>query len=375
MNISIVSAMFLPSYGGVERYTDNLARSIGRKGHTVSILTANSFRLSSQESLAEGVTVSRAKCLPLLGGRFPLTSKSSVKQFFLDLKKEPVDLVLIQTRFYPLSCQAAFYCKKYGLPFAVLDHGSGHISFNVPAIDWLVRLYEHAATVLIKARCHNFYGVSLASCEWIKHFGIRAKGALYNSIDAGRIQTIAEETRKASPKTNTSTVITFTGRLIPQKGILKLIKAVEALTAAGEEVELNIAGDGPLKEQIEAVTNPAIHFLGQLAWEDVIRLLAKSDLYVLPSDSEGFPTSVLEAAAAGCYIITTANGGAKEMIISPEYGCILPEATAENLEETIRNCLRDPEGCREAAEKARERVSSEFTWDSAAERLLSLKLS
>jgi len=371
MNIVIVSSMFLPSTGGVERYTDNLSRTLVKLKHRVTVLTGNSFRLPEEEETEPGLRVLRARCLPLLHGRFTVTFPASVKQCFRKILDEPVDFVLIQTRFYPLSAEAARLCKKHGLRFAVLDHGSSHINFNIPAIDWVVRLYEHAVTWLIKRRCSSYYGVSKASCEWLKHFGIEAREPLYNSIDGAGIRELAaSEPARIRFRPEEGTVITYTGRLIPQKGVMKLARAVEKLAAAGERVVLFIAGDGPLRGELEALKSPAITYLGQLQWEEVIRLLLRSDLYVLPSDSEGFPTSVLEAAAAGCYVISTAAGGTKEIIPSAEYGTLLPYASSDNLAEAILDCIHAPSSCLEAAENARERVNREFTWERTAEKLL-----
>lgn len=63
--------------------------------------------------------------------------------------------------------------------------------------------------------------------------------------------------------------------------------------------------------------------VGRIDFEQIVALLTDSDIFCLPSFSEGFSTSILEAAACGCYILTTARGGARELLINDEYGCVI----------------------------------------------------
>ena len=84
-----------------------------------------------------------------------------------------------------------------------------------------------------------------------------------------------------------------------------------------------IAGDGEEWDAVCAGKSERILPLGRLSFEEVISLLGQTDIYCLPTDyPEGFPTSVLEAAAAGCYVITTSRGGSRELILDEGYGTV-----------------------------------------------------
>ena len=68
-------------------------------------------------------------------------------------------------------------------------------------------------------------------------------------------------------------------------------------------------------------------------------LLKETNIFCLPSDSEGMPTSVLEAAACKCYIVTTKYGGAKELILDDSYGIVMENNKVGNSKTALRNSL------------------------------------
>ena len=80
----------------------------------------------------------------------------------------------------------------------------------------------------------------------------------------------------------------------------------------------------------------------------MIALLRETDIFCLPSDSEGMPTSVLEAAACGNYVVTTKRGGAKELLINEEYGMVLDDNRLETVQRALERAVEAPERERRA---------------------------
>ena len=74
-----------------------------------------------------------------------------------------------------------------------------------------------------------------------------------------------------------------------------------------------IAGDGILYQELIEMSDPYIILTGQVDFEHIVKILDASDIFCLPSDSEGFPTSVLEAVACKCFVITTYQGGSERV--------------------------------------------------------------
>ena len=95
----------------------------------------------------------------------------------------------------------------------------------------MIARYEDAVTALLKRRGVDFYGISRKSCDWLRHFGIEARGIISNSIDADayRAQASSRDFRSDFAIPRESMMAAFTGRLIPEKGIFVLLEAFKLL--------------------------------------------------------------------------------------------------------------------------------------------------
>lgn len=373
----IFTANYLPNLGGVERYTYNLAKALIKKGNMVTVVTSNVFKLLSHD-WNDGIEIYRFPCIKILNGRFPVLKKN--KDFLRiehELKQKTFDFAIIQTRFYFHSLYGVKFAKKQGMPSIVLEHGTNHFTIGNRVLDGLGQIYEHWITACVKQYCTNFYGVSEACCVWCRHFHINTKGILYNAVDLETIQGyLAEDVGEGYKKKyniKDALVIAYTGRLVPEKGILKLISAVDILHNEGFKVVLLVAGDGELFHKIKQLRHPFVILLGKLKFNDVILLLKETDVFCLPTDyPEGFPTSVLEAAACKCYIVTTMNGGSKELILNHTYGTVLLENTSENIAKAIKQSIEDREYRDVAREKTYQRLCDKFTWEKTTQELIEI---
>lgn len=363
------TAQYLPTPGGVERYTHNLGKELARRGHRVKVVTSALPGEPSHEIEESGIEVFRVDSFLFLGGRFPAAKPTPSLWRTLDKALSDTDEGIIQTRFYPLSYFAAQRCKKRGVPFLVVDHGAAHLEMGNALLNVLGQAYEHFITALLKRKTADFFAVSEAGAAWLSHFGIAAKGVLYNAIDpsliAGALQMQADTEKMCAPFSGRPSVV-FSGRLVPEKGILQLTEAIEALQQKFAPV-LFVAGDGPLQGKLPQ--KEWLVELGRLSQPDVFCLLKRCDIFCLPSESEGMSTAVLEAAACGCYVITTDRGGSKELISSPAYGTVLPGSAAEPLARALAAALEGGQARKKAAENAREKVLAQFTFKATADTL------
>lgn len=368
-----ISAQFLPNMGGVENYTYNLSRKLIERGHTVSVLTMNNHDALSYE-IIDNIEVFRLPCINLLDGRYPIpkfndSKKSIMKRF----EEKKYDKVIINTRFYILSLFGARWAKKKYIDTIIIEHGTQHLTIDNPILDYLGQIYEHIISRFVYHYQKNFYGVSYECTKWLSHFGIQAKGVLYNSVDINKILNLTNQKEidfKEMDIDNDSVLISFTGRLVKEKGILNLVNAFLSIYEKYPNLYLAIAGDGPLFEEINQIKNEKIFLLGRLPFERVIALLNKSKIFCLPSESEGFPTSVLEAIACKNFVITTERGGAKELITSNEYGTILNSNDVDLLIQSIEYALTHTTEVDKAISNSYDRLCEGFTWDNTADCLL-----
>lgn len=368
--ICIFSALYPPSTGGVEIFTENLAAQLVQMGHRVVVVTSNTHGLPSTETL-DGVEVMRLPCKPLMQGRLPLPNRNAEhRRMVSQVEALPISSVLINTRFYPHSLIAAQIARKKGIRPVLLDHGSAHLTLGNPLADAALQAYEHFMTRRIKKHDIDFYGISDASMQWLSHFGITAKGAITNALDANGFTASASgrdlKAERGIP--DDALLIAFTGRLVPEKGIGPLLEAA-SLLSDDASIQFAIAGDGPLMERATHAS-PNVHALGRLSRSDIAALLLQADAFCLPTRSEGFSTSLLEAAVCGCAPIITDVGGVKELIPDQSFGLVLEQAQPQTIADAARTLAQDRGQCTSMAKRVQQRAQREFTWERTADRVL-----
>jgi glycosyltransferase involved in cell wall biosynthesis len=133
-------------------------------------------------------------------------------------------------------------------------------------------------------------------------------------------------------------------RLTEGKGHPLLLEAAARLRDAGTPVELVLAGDGPLRGQLEAQVRAAgleaqVRFAGWLAGPQIREAVLASRALVLPSFMEGLPVVVMEALALGRPAIVSAVAGVPELIQEGVSGWMVPAGDVDALVEAMRAAL------------------------------------
>jgi glycosyltransferase involved in cell wall biosynthesis len=137
------------------------------------------------------------------------------------------------------------------------------------------------------------------------------------------------------------TVITVT-RLGSPKDTATLLRAVSAMKTA---VHLDIVGGGPERAALEALARrlgvgQRVRFLG--VRDDVPDLLARSDVFVLSSQSEGMPTAIVEAMAAGVPVVATDVGGVAQVLNHGRAGRLVPPGDPSALAAAMDELFDNP---------------------------------
>jgi glycosyltransferase involved in cell wall biosynthesis len=108
----------------------------------------------------------------------------------------------------------------------------------------------------------------------------------------------------------------FVGRLSPEKGLARLLKAWHRI-----EAPLVVVGDGPDGEELRWLAPPNVHFTGSVERAEVDDILQRARALVLPSICyEGQPRTILEAFAAGVPVIASRMGGLPELVVDGASG-------------------------------------------------------
>jgi len=161
---------------------------------------------------------------------------------------------------------------------------------------------------------------------------------------------------------NTPLRFTFVGRYDIRKGVDELNKALSQLINEGQvQFEFNFIGPIPAKKQVR---NKMIRYWGLV--KDKVKLqevLRNTDVFVLPSHSEGMPNVVLEAMASGAAVIAT-QVGAVNVMVDERNGWLIPPLDAKTLYKAMSSVLSSSPG--EIAKRriqSVERVKNEFLWE------------
>jgi len=160
--------------------------------------------------------------------------------------------------------------------------------------------------------------------------------------------------------------------LRPQKALDVLLRAAQLLRAEFPRLRLVIAGNGPERERLEAMTaeiglDGSVDFLGQR--NDVPALLSAFDVAVSSSDFEGTPLAVMEYMAAAKPIVATRVGGVPELIDHGVNGLLVEPRDPAALAASIAQLLRDRDYGETLGARARERQRKEFDIEAAVRRI------
>ncbi|SDE31970.1 Glycosyltransferase involved in cell wall bisynthesis [Rhodospira trueperi] len=163
------------------------------------------------------------------------------------------------------------------------------------------------------------------------------------------------------------------GRLSEEKGQDVLVAAMAHLRDSGIAVRLDLVGDGPLRPQVEALISDhglggQIGLLGMR--NDVGRLLATYDGFILPSLTEGLSLALLEGMAAGLPVVATAVG--ETPLVVGDDGWLVPPRDPAALADALAAVVGAPDAALAKAADGQARVRQTFTMDAMADRYLNL---
>lgn len=137
----------------------------------------------------------------------------------------------------------------------------------------------------------------------------------------------------------------FLARIEPYKGILIALEAFSILKVMHPKLKLIVAGDGSIlqtaKDFIKNENIEDVIFLGNVSGEALTQAYSDSDIYILPTDGEGMPTTVLEAMAFGLPVITRPVGGLNDFFQNGNMGAFVESKNAEDFSDEIEKLLLD----------------------------------
>lgn len=191
---------------------------------------------------------------------------------------------------------------------------------------------------------------------------------LLNGIDPEafrRHETRCRPTRTALGFADDEIVIGAVGRLERQKRFDVLLHALAALLPTRPALRLAIAGDGSLRDDLEALASQ-LGISGRCRWlghrHDIGNLHHAFDLFVQSSEYEGTPNAVLEAMAMETPIIATDVGGTRELAAHGADALLVPARDSDALAVAIQATLDYRQAARTRARNARHRIEADLSF-------------
>lgn len=367
-SICIFSALYAPSMGGVEAYSENLACTLADMGHKTTVITMNTHSSEKVEQ-QRNVTIVRLPSFSALNGRYPMPKlNKEFRTTMRELKNSHPDYVIVNTRFYLLSVLGLSFARELNIAPVLIEHGSAHLTMGNRLIDTAIKAIEHTITLIDKHYQPACYAVSKKASTWLKHFGITSLGELPNAIHANKFAKRAShrDFRAELGLPTEALVVASVGRLVPEKGVLQLAAAAEEIGSICPNIHIVMAGSGPLETRLSRMEIPNLHLVGRTSRSDTAALLMQANIYCLPSRSEGFATTLLEAAACGTPSITTSIGGVEELIPDDRYGTIIDSMNASAIANALLKADSEPKTLENQGKSVQKRVNNSFTWKRTA---------
>lgn len=374
MKILHVATSLSPVWGGPTKVVTELSEALIQKGLEVSIFSPVQKEDESKIMRPRGVNPylfpqsALSKCWPGYSSALARAVRQQVANF---------DIIHIHEIWHHphfAAYKAAKFARKY---FIVTIHGALEPwCLNHKAFKKII--YSNLIQKRILREAAGIHAITEEEIKNISNFVDNKNIFLVpNGLNLEEFKNLPDKERFENlyPVVKGKKIILFLGRLHPKKGLDLLAKAFGTILKNKDDIELVIAGPDNIdySDQIikilkaeNAINNTT--FTGMLTGNEKLAALSAADIFVLPSYSEGFSISVLEAMACGLPVVITKQCNFPEVekvgagkVIDADAGC---------LSKVLIELLDNPGLCKVLGDNGKRLVMRKFTWDKVADKMI-----
>lgn len=353
-------------------YVHEQAKALRARGHEVVVIAcvgvtplmerlrpeqARVNEATPRKADVDGITVYYPRCLTLgntgerLLGGLPIAWAALPAARRLHREK-PFDLV--HAHMLPRDGHAGLIiARKLGVPMALTVHGTDIFRYFIPGKrPW-------ARNARIAREADALMAVSSLLLSRVAPY--RGEGKITRVVPNGVDLSLIPEKTENRPR-----AVLSVGTLKPRKCMDRTLEAFARLAGEYKDATLTIVGIGEMEARLRARIGELglekrVTITGGLAHEEVLRLMAKSDLFVLPSWGEGYGIVYIEAMAAGCIAVGAKGEGIEDTITDGENGFLVPAGDIDATERVMREVFAHPERFTALRERGRQ-AARELTW-------------
>ncbi|NCR07321.1 MAG: glycosyltransferase [Microcystis aeruginosa LG13-11] len=367
-------------YGGPSQMVLGLSAALAQLGQEVTIITTDSNGDTGQAPLDVplGVPVSQNgyqiyyfPCSPFRRYKFSLDLFT-----WLANRAKDYDIAHIHALFSPVSSISAFIARYRQLPYILRPLGTLDPA-DLQKKRQLKQIYANFLEKPNLAAAAAVHFTSQQECQTAERFNIKTKDIVIPlGVDFFNPQALSVGFDLPQNKP----IILYMSRLDPKKGLDLLLPSLERLLEKGLDFHFVLAGGNPqdrdyenrIKNQIErSILGKNTTITGFVTGEVKNSLLARADLFVLPSYYENFGIAVAEAMAAGIPVVISDQVDLHPAVAAAAAGWVTA-CQLEDLTNTLATAITNPEIRQQRGKNAKDLVFNQYSWSAIADQLLTV---
>ena len=359
-------------------YVHEQAKALRAQGHDVTVIScvgvmplmekfrpalAETDKKTPQKDVVDGIPVYFPRCLTLgnagekaIGGWLLYRAALPIAQKLH--REKPFDIV--HAHMLPRDGHAGLLtARALGVPVALTVHGTDIFHYFIPGREPWKRNIRIARDVDALMAVSNLLMSRVAP--------YRGEGELSRVVQNGVDLSLVPINEKKKPRS-----VISVGTLKARKCMDRTLEAFARLADEYPDATLTIVGIGEMEGQLRARIGQLglqsrVTLTGGLPHEEVLRRMAQSDLFVLPSWGEGYGIVYIEAMAAGCIAVGAKDEGIADTITDGENGFLVPAGGIDETERVMRQVFAHPERYEALRQKGMQAARG-LTWARNAEQ-------
>lgn len=359
-------------------YVHEQAKALRAQGHDVTVIScvgvmpmmqklrpvlAETDRRTSKKDVIDGIPVYFPRCLTLgnagekaIGGWLLYRAALPIAKALH--REKPFDIV--HAHMLPRDGHAGLLlARALGVPVALTVHGTDIFHYFIPGKKPWKRNIRIAQDVDALMAVSNLLMSRVAP--------YRGEDRLSRVVQNGVDLSLVPNDEKRKPRS-----VISVGTLKARKCMDRTLEAFARLADEYPDATLTIVGIGEMEEQLRARIGQLglqsrVTLTGGLPHEEVLRRMAQSDLFVLPSWGEGYGIVYIEAMAAGCIAVGAKDEGIADTITDGENGFLVPAGDIDETERVMRQVFAHPEAYEALRQKGMQSAHG-LTWARNAEK-------
>lgn len=359
-------------------YVHEQAKALRAQGHDVTVIScvgvmpmmqklrpalAETNRRTPQKDVIDDIPVYFPRCLTLgnagekaIGGWLLYRAALPIAKALH--REKPFDIV--HAHMLPRDGHAGLLlARALGVPVALTVHGTDIFHYFIPGKEPWKRNIRIAQDVDALMAVSNLLMSRVAP--------YRGEGRLSRVVPNGVDLSLVPNGEKRKPRS-----VISVGTLKARKCMDRTLEAFVRLADEYPDATLTIVGIGEMEEQLRARIGQLglqsrVTLMGGLPHEEVLRRMAQSDLFVLPSWGEGYGIVYIEAMAAGCIAVGAKDEGIADTITDGENGFLVPAGDIDETERVMRQVFAHPEAYEALRQKGMQSAHG-LTWARNAEK-------